>query len=119
VVPSHGWGWGLPELGRSGDGFGRGMGGEGRGAHHGPICGRGRAEGRRWRPGGLAAKRLGSGYSGLGAGRGGAGKVHGVLSSSEVLWMAWNLRRKRLRPRRRLTLGEQAAPACAGRQRPK
>jgi hypothetical protein len=100
------------------------MGGEGRGAHHGPICGHGRAEGHRWkagrrRPGGLAAERLGPGYSGLGAGRGGAGKVHGVLSSSEVLWMARNLRRKRLRPRRRLTLGEQAAPACAGRQRPK
>jgi hypothetical protein len=88
VVPGRAGRRGAPELSHSGGGFGRGVGGEGRGAHHRPICGRGRTEGRRWkagrrRPGGLAAERLGPGCSGLGAGRGGAGEV------GEALWQSY------------------------------
>jgi hypothetical protein len=87
-VASDGW-WSTsgppaaPELSHSGGGFGRGRGGEGRGPHHRPVCGLRRVVEHRWaagrrRPGGLAAERLGPGCSGLGAGRGGAGKF-GVL----------------------------------------
>jgi hypothetical protein len=42
------WRWWLrPKLGGSGGGFGRGKGGEGRGAYQQPVCGRGWAEERR------------------------------------------------------------------------
>jgi hypothetical protein len=40
VVLGHGGRRGSPELGGSGGALGRGRGGGGRGAHHGPVCGR-------------------------------------------------------------------------------
>jgi hypothetical protein len=88
VVPGRAGRRGSPELRHSGEGFGRGMGGEGRGGYYGSVCGFRRvvehwwAAGR-WRPGGLAAVPIGSGGAPFWEGDGWCWAVW------EAVWSCW------------------------------